>query len=583
MRRTALFIVAVAALSVWTATVSAGEIHDAAAQGDLDRVKSLLSEDPSLATSLSERGGTALHLACYGGHVEITALLLDAGADIEARDGRGFTPLLWATYGGHASTVELLVGRGADINAAHEAMGFTPVGLAFRTECQKRQPPEMTRFLIDRGAEFDPNATDPFSGMQLLYIAIVFANTEMIDYMIELGGDVRITRDRDGKTPVNDAASRGLPGVVEVLISHGADVTTPDHEGNPPIRYAVEQGHTDVIELLLRNGATTDFVDRRGGSTLLHLAATNGYSGAVDVLIRAGCDVNARDEQDRTPIFYAAKYGNPSCAEILVEHGADRTGILEENYGVSPYLTDPQGSGDAVAWYLNHRGWAVKTSKHLLVIDYEQFRQVVPTEPSLANGFVTPTELSGQDVFVLFTSYHGDPGELAYVHTLEDSLANVTYIHDVDEPWRGCENTIYMGPEEKKEFGDFKVTAVRTTSDDYMPTLAYLCVVDGVTMFYAGFPTDDMETYKQRLEPLAEFLENVDIAFLPIPETGEEETSDFRYFLERFHPRAVCIFDIDRREYRLPELEKKVTKWGVKTQVFYAENPGDKCVYAGER
>ena len=65
--------------------------------GDLAEVGRLLAENPSLATSTDENGATPLHLAALGGHREIAAALIDAGADVNARDGEfGATPAGWA-------------------------------------------------------------------------------------------------------------------------------------------------------------------------------------------------------------------------------------------------------------------------------------------------------------------------------------------------------------------------------------------------------------------------------------------------------------------------------------------------------
>ena len=71
---------------VWSSLAFGGEIHDAAAKGDLRKVKALLKEHPELVSA--KEGGlgwTPLHVAAYGGHKDVVELLLDKGADVKPK------------------------------------------------------------------------------------------------------------------------------------------------------------------------------------------------------------------------------------------------------------------------------------------------------------------------------------------------------------------------------------------------------------------------------------------------------------------------------------------------------------------
>ncbi|KKO96409.1 ankyrin repeat domain-containing protein, partial [Trichoderma harzianum] len=75
------------------------------------------------------RNLTDLIIASHYGHRAVVKLLVEKGADIDAKDGGGRTPLLWATYNGHKAIVELLVEKGADIEAK-DNYGRTPLSWA---------------------------------------------------------------------------------------------------------------------------------------------------------------------------------------------------------------------------------------------------------------------------------------------------------------------------------------------------------------------------------------------------------------------------------------------------------------------
>src|ERR1700730_120652 len=70
-----------------------GEIHDAAALGDLGKVKALLRDDLALVFNRDNTGSTPLHLAAFKGHRDVAEWLLANKADVNARMNAGATPL----------------------------------------------------------------------------------------------------------------------------------------------------------------------------------------------------------------------------------------------------------------------------------------------------------------------------------------------------------------------------------------------------------------------------------------------------------------------------------------------------------
>ena len=106
-------------------------IFEAAAVGDSERVRELLSVQPGAAADWSADGFTALHLAAFFGRETVAATLLERGADVSAvaKNPLRVQPLHSAAAGGHTAVARLLLEHGADPNARQEG-GFVPLHAA---------------------------------------------------------------------------------------------------------------------------------------------------------------------------------------------------------------------------------------------------------------------------------------------------------------------------------------------------------------------------------------------------------------------------------------------------------------------
>ncbi len=572
----------------------AQDIHTAAEAGDVAQVAALLAESPQLLDAANERGLTPLHLAARRGHHDVVRLLIDQGADLERTDERGFTALLYAASSGNLDLVRFLVDRGCEVGVVaamppvrvavgrttvaatvDEATSISAADVAFQHEVHRGKS-EMTRYLVSHGAPFDANAP-MMRGVGKLDIAISPGNLDMVRLLIELGADPNAPSAYP-LSPLFNASYRGHSEIVEMLLGAGADVNAPSYEGNLPIAGAVTRGHADVVSLLLNHGARLDFVQESTGRNLLHLAVLSGSGDIVGELVSRGAALDAMDNNGETPLQYAARYGHRSVYDRLIRSGAAKSGDMVDRFGKSPHLARELGDGEAVAWYLNHRGWAIKTSDHFLVFDAEEFGVTRPTDPALANGFLTPAEIGGQNVVALYSAYHGEIGEPAYIHQIEDSLASVTYVHNAGDRWRGSERTVYLNPRADTTLGDMQIVTVPVT--ETMTSLGYLLKVDGLVLYYAGFRAEDAENFSQAIDFLAQHTDRVDLAFLQWVGPDEEE-NEVRQFVEQFDPRAVLILSPDRREERFPEMVGRLRAWGFQGEVFTAANAGDEFVYEG--
>jgi ankyrin repeat protein len=105
-------------------------LHLAAFFGQRDAVELLLASRADLgAVSRNSLANTPLHAAVAGGHVDVSLLLIERGADVNAADAGGHTPLHIAAEGGYLPVVRALLARGADPHAV-DAEDKTPLSRA---------------------------------------------------------------------------------------------------------------------------------------------------------------------------------------------------------------------------------------------------------------------------------------------------------------------------------------------------------------------------------------------------------------------------------------------------------------------
>lgn len=133
MRKFLSVLVVLLAFILFTGIAFCGEIHDAAGQGDLAKVKMLLNSNPNLVNEKDKHGLTPLHLAAWEGHKDVAELLISKGANVNAKCKDGSTPLHFAAMFGHKDIAALLISKGADVNI-EDTFGYTPLHLAIEAD-----------------------------------------------------------------------------------------------------------------------------------------------------------------------------------------------------------------------------------------------------------------------------------------------------------------------------------------------------------------------------------------------------------------------------------------------------------------
>jgi ankyrin repeat protein len=139
-----------------------------------------------------------LHVAAWFGRVEIVRMLIDAGADVEAKDNDGWAPLHRAA--GNVEIARMLIDAGANVNVQDEK-GWTPLHVAALNERV-----EIVRVII--GAKAKLNVQNNY-GWTPLHVVAIYGNVEIARMLIDAGARKDI-RDDEGRLPYDLADNEEL-------------------------------------------------------------------------------------------------------------------------------------------------------------------------------------------------------------------------------------------------------------------------------------------------------------------------------------------------------------------------------------
>ena len=356
-------------------------LHYAAVMGDQALAESLLNQGLPL-DSVSMDGLQSVHLAMMMGHAEWTAwmieqganpnlsehgarlmhealdrpyqslhgiaLLLEYGADVDARDEYGATVLL-NTGWSDSALLELLLAHGADLDAADDD-GRT---LLSRLNEQRHRPDYLglAERLIGLGA--DVSATWPE-----LRVAVIRGETAKIENLLREGLD---SEEGDWAWSIlHSAAAAGQADALSMLLDHGFDLSAAEQISPGPMTLAAGSGNGAVVHVLLKHGADAGqlasvlyeavvYNQDRELLTKLHASGLNlnepyGYAPPAIFMARdpemllfliedLGLDVNNVEEGNNTPLLENVVAGEVAMTKILLDHGArtdSRIGLWDQ-------------------------------------------------------------------------------------------------------------------------------------------------------------------------------------------------------------------------------------------------------------
>jgi uncharacterized protein len=154
---------------------------EACAVGDFGQVARALRENPQLASQWNDFGWSALDLAAFSGRTETVLLLIESGADVNARARTKFknTPLQVALLPGQFDTAKTLLEHGAD-PLVRQAHGFSPI---MQAALLGRR--DLVDLLLEHGAELNSRADD---GRNAVTEALRARHPELASYLKSRGG-----------------------------------------------------------------------------------------------------------------------------------------------------------------------------------------------------------------------------------------------------------------------------------------------------------------------------------------------------------------------------------------------------------
>ncbi|KAK1566077.1 ankyrin repeat-containing domain protein, partial [Colletotrichum navitas] len=238
--------------------------------------------------------------ACRYGSLALVKLLLEAGANLHARDWEGRTPLRLACANDDLKTATFLIEAGADVQST------------------------------------DNNGKTP------LFYTVLRREMACLDVLLSHGADIN-HRDNRGQTPVFEGS--GNRDNFKRFLDKKPDLTISDYSGQTPLFEMSAWSSTSPLNAKLMIGAGVNVAHRNNkGQTFLHVVCSketynisDAFLDFVQWVFEQGFDINARDDTGRTPLLEAVRAGEGTLVSVLLQHGADPDAA--DNQGWTPLST----------------------------------------------------------------------------------------------------------------------------------------------------------------------------------------------------------------------------------------------------
>jgi ankyrin repeat protein len=310
---------------------------EAAAEKQTPRVVALLKLKANVEFC-DEQGLTALHHAVLSGHGDVVHVLLEQGADINARATKMGSPLCLAALNGDLRMVQILLGARAKVE-----LSDGPFGTALHCACYDGNL-AIARALVQKGALIDSKCPLDFEQLRR--------------YCCPSRSGASTTSGETASTltetwsPLFLVVWWGFSDVLQLLLAAGCQVNSPcGVDDLTSLMVAAKCGNVTAGRMLLQNSANVNAHDR-WQRTVLHHASEGGQEAFVKLLLGGRAQLEALDNASRTPILVAAASSRPAIVRLLASNGADlaladsggntllRFAMQKENSEIAQILAD---------------------------------------------------------------------------------------------------------------------------------------------------------------------------------------------------------------------------------------------------
>jgi uncharacterized protein len=243
--------------------------------------------------------GTSLHLTT---DLKITQMLLEYGADIDARNGLGYTPLANAISQRNLELVDLLVEAGADVQLLYDE-NVSALNLAI-----EMGDSEMVETLLD--AKCDVNGHP--RGIPPLHLSAGKGQSDILHFLVERGADLAIRHRGQSVLHVTSC-----PATIDKLLAYGADVNAKDITGSTPFMLATKEGNVPLMEVYLMAGAEFSPTYLRENGVLSWVVSYGLYKLLKMLISR--CDLRLAMHEDENLLRIAIFRRHEGIANLLIK------------------------------------------------------------------------------------------------------------------------------------------------------------------------------------------------------------------------------------------------------------------------